>query len=396
MTEQPPRSHPSWIDAYLSCTNHANSPRIYRKWAALSAISAALQRKVNCVLNGGIIFPNLFVALVGPPGLGKTQAIAPIRGMLASLENVKLSPAKLSPEKFISMLSHTTKLLPLEGDPFFTQSAFAVFLSELSTFIKPNDADFMTILTDLYDSPTVWTYATLARDIEKVENVFVSIIGGITPKALAANFGSASIGIGFTSRLNMIFSEDYKAPNLFGTQDLPDMETFRQDLVQIASLQGRFRFSAETRKEFQAWVSSGMEPAPTDAKLQEYLPRRWLHLAKLCMIYSVSEGNDLMINLKHYHAAKDTLLEAEAVLPKALEYMGNSIVMEALRNVHTWMLAEFAKTKTGITEIELKKKLLVDVQPQSLNSTIIELVCSGYVKQIGVGADRRYLPIPKT
>ena len=216
------------------------------------------------------------------------------------------------------------------------------------------------------------------------------------PKALAANFGSASIGIGFTSRLNMIYSDDYKVPNLFGTQDVPDMETFKQDLVQMASLNGRFKFSAETRKEFQAWVSSGMEPAPTDAKLQEYLPRRWLHLAKLCMIYSAAEGNDLVINLKHYNAAKDTLLEAESVLHNALEFMGNSTVMEAIRNVHSWMTAEFTKTKTGISEIELKKKLLADVPPQSLNSTIVELVMSGYIKQMGAGADRRYLPLPKT
>lgn len=395
MTEQLPRNHPSWIDDYLSCTDYVNSPKIYRKWAALSAISAALQRKVHCVMNGGIIFPNLFVALVGPPGLGKTQAIAPIRNMLASVELVKLSPAKLSPEKFIGMLSQSTKLVPTPEDPFFTQSAFAVFLSELSTFIKPNDVDFMTILTDLYDCPTNWTYATIARDTEKVENVFVSVLGGITPKALAANFGPASIGLGFTSRLNMIFSEDYKVPNLFGTQNVPDLSSFRTDLTTIANITGTFRFSSETVKEFQSWVDAGMDPQPSDGRLQEYLPRRWLHLAKLCMIYAVAESDRLFIELKHYKQAKQTLLEAEAVLHQALEYMGNSSAMEALRNVHSWMLAEYSKTKMGVSEVKLKQKLLFDIPPQSLNATIIELVSSGYAMVLGSGPDRRYVPISK-
>ena len=379
----------------MKSTDHVNSPRIYRKWAAISAISAVLQRKTFSILNGGVIFPNLFVALVGPPGLGKTQAIAPIRGLLANLEMVKLSPAKLSPEKFIGMLAKSTRIFPLEDDPFFTQSAFAVFLSELSTFIRPNDIDFMTILTDLYDSPTAWTYATIARDVEKVENVFVSMIGGITPKALAANFGAASIGLGFTSRLNMIYSEEYQIPDLFSVQKLPETKPFIEDLMIMNSLAGRFTFSLEARKAFQSWVNTGMQPQPTDGKLQEYLPRRWLHLAKLCMIFSVSEGNSLEITISHYERAKQTLLEAEAVLHLALEFMGNSSAIEALRNIHSWMISEFKKTKTPISEIALKKKLLNDVEPLKLNSTIIELVASGYVSVLGTGTDRKYTPIEK-
>lgn len=311
------------------------------------------------------------------------------------METVKLSPAKLSPEKFIGLLCKSTRILPLENDPFFSQSAYAVFLSELSTFIRPNDADFMTILTDLYDCPTAWTYATHARDMERAENVFVSMVGGITPKALAANFGAASIGIGFTSRLNMIFSDEYKTPDLFGTQELPDMLPFRDDLNQMAKLSGVFKFSSDTQKEFQSWVSAGMPPQPSDGKLQEYLPRRWLHLAKLCMIYSAAESDRLFIEMKHFLAAKQTLLEAEAVLHKALDYMGNSNVMEALRNVHTWMLTEFAKTKNLISEVKLKQKLLLDVTPQNLNTTIIELVASGYAEVHGTGPDRKYKPIEK-
>lgn len=396
MTDAPRRNHQSWIENYLSCTDHANSPKIYRKWAALSAVSAVLQRKVFSVLNGGIIFPNLFVALVGPPGLGKTQAIAPIRGMLASLDSVKLSPAKLSPEKFIGLLAKTTRIVPLENDPLFSQSAYAVFLSELSTFIRPNDADFMTILTDLYDCPTTWTYATIARDIERIENVFVSVIGGITPKALAANFGPAAIGIGFTSRLNMIFSDDYKVPNLFSSEEPADLQSFRDDLKTMSNLTGKFRFSSDTVKEFQAWVNAGMEPAPTDARLQEYLPRRWLHLAKLCMIYSVAESDRLFIEKRHYLAAKETLLEAEAVLHNALEYMGNSITMEALRNTHNWMQAEYTKTGMGIKEIKLKQKLLIDIPPQNLNSTILEMVASGFIKVMHKqNEERRYIPLKR-
>jgi hypothetical protein len=395
MNELPRRNHPFWIEQYVSYTNYLNSPAIYRKWAAFSGISAVLQRKTFCVLNGTMMYPNLFVALVGPPGLGKTQAIMPIRKMLASLESVKLSQARLSAEKLINSMTKAFTLAPLQDDPFFTQTAFAVFVSELSTFIRPNDIEFMTQLADLYDCPEVWGYGTISRGDEKLENVFLSIIGGITPKSLATNFGAAAFGQGFTSRLNMIYSEDYKIPDLFGTRSVPSVDSFQKDLQQIAKLHGAFTFTKEAEREFQSWLNSGMLPAPADGRLQEYLPRRWMHLAKLCMIYSAAERNDLIIEISQYEKAKAALLEAEAVLPKALEFMGTSPVMEALRNVHSWMLSEYNTKKLPISETKIKQKLLFDVQPQNLNSTIIELVASGYAKVLGTGPDRKYIPLVK-
>ena len=377
----------------MQFTRYSNSPEIYRKWSALATISAALQRKVWLRINGSQIFPNLFVLLCGAPGIGKSQAINPCRDLLSELPNICLSPARTSPEKFIQLMCKSTRMLPLENNPYFTQSAYAVFMSEFSTFLRPNDKDFMTVLTDLYDCAKTWTYATLARDEERIENVYLTMIGGITPKALAENFGAAAFGMGFTARLNIIYSEDYKTPKLFGQTTVPDFSPLLQILSRIHALSGEFTFEPDAAEELQAWVDEGMPPIPSDGRLAEYVPRRWLHLVKLCMIYSACESNSLRVAKRHLAQARSTLLEAESVLAKAVEYLGTNPMMEAVRNIHAWLKLEYRKSKTPILEKFLKHKLLHDVGPQYINQFILELVNSGYAQMVGDGPTRAYIPL---
>lgn len=250
----------------------------------------------------------------------------------------------------------------------------------------------MTILTDLFDCPKTWTYSTLSRDNDKIENLFLTLIGGITPKALAENFGSAAFGMGFTSRLNIIYSEDYIAPQLFATRKTVDFSALAPDLERIHNISGEYTFAPEVEKTFQAWIDTGMHPKPTDGRLAEYIPRRWLHLSKLCMIYAAAESSSLTIEISHYEKAKTALLEAEAVMPKALVFVGTNPFREAIHNIQSWLLAEFEKTGKAVTEADLKKKLLTDVSPQYLNPMIVELVQSGMVALTENGGQRLYLP----
>lgn len=391
MNVSPLRHYPFWIDEWVESTGGTNSPKIYRKWAALAAISAAIQRKVFVTVQGRKLYPNLYVALVGPPGIGKTLSIEPVRTLLAQLQHISLSPAKLSPEKFIQLVSRSSRMLPLPENPFFTQAAYAIFISEIASFIRKDDRDIIAVLTDLYDSQTTWTYATLSRDEDRIENVCLTMLGGITPKTFAQNFGAASIGAGFTARVNFIYSAEYKAPEIFSSIARFDYEPFLQDLKKIHNLSGECFFDRASALALQAWVTAGMPPAPTDAKLAEYLPRRWLHLVKLCVIYALAESSNLLIELRHFEAAKETLLEAEAVAGPAFEFMSGNPMMEAIRNAHIWALAIYAQKPVPIPEMQLKRKLLQDIQPQHLSFALGEMVNSGYFKALTEGS-RSYVP----
>ena len=65
----------SWIEAFLEYTEILPSPPLLRKWAAISYVAAAMERKMWVRTMGADLYPNLYTFLVGPPGVGKGVAL---------------------------------------------------------------------------------------------------------------------------------------------------------------------------------------------------------------------------------------------------------------------------------------------------------------------------------
>src|SRR6516164_1438064 len=64
----------SWIERFIDYTSNLEAPEIWRKWSAISMIAATLEQKVWAD-TGGNLYPNLYVFLVGQPGMGKSRSI---------------------------------------------------------------------------------------------------------------------------------------------------------------------------------------------------------------------------------------------------------------------------------------------------------------------------------
>lgn len=293
---------------------------------------------------------------------------------------MQLSPNALTKEKLIDNLANGTKIVPLPDGKMFSQTAYACFIDELSTFIRYRDYEFMTNLTDMFDCPKIWEYETLGRGQQRIENLFLSLVGGITPKSIQQNWGEAAIGMGFTARLNFIYSEDFKTMELFGADEEPDYTALANDLQIIYRLRGRFRVTPDAAKYLQAWVTEGMPPIPADTRFAEYNPRRSIHWLKLCMVCSVAESDDLIIDVRHAERAKQILLEAEQSLPFVFEHMGQNPLLGAINELHKWLKIEYMANRQPIAEQRIRRRLLSNVPPQYIDSALAEIVHAGLCK----------------
>jgi hypothetical protein len=387
-----PRKSRNWIESFVSSSNHSNSPAIYRKWTAIATLGAALQRRCYLLIQGEPLFCNFYIVLVGPPGVGKTRALRIGSQLLSQLKDFRMSPNSLTRQKLVDNLAQCIKITPDKDGVLHSQTAYTCFLDELSTFIQPKDYELMTFLTDFFDCPKVWRYETISRGEQTIENLFLTIAGGITPKSIQANWGEAAIGMGFTARLNFVFSEDAKPIDLFGLTDEPDYRGLLADLQTIYGLAGRFRVTPGAGKMLQSWVSSGMPPIPADTRFAEYTPRRSIHWLKLCMVYSIAESNDLIITESHAEQAKATLLEAEGLLPFVFEHIGQNPLLAALNNIHRWMKIEFMATREPLLEARIRRRLMIDIPPQYVDAALNELVGSGLCKVAITGKGKVYTP----
>lgn len=358
----------------------------------MTAIAAALERKVWLPVQGRRLYCNLYVLLVGPPGIGKTTAIEAAREPLLSVKDLRLAPTKITKEKFTDVFSKTLKLD--QGLDEGTHSSLSAFINEFGVFLRARDFEFMTDLVDLYDCPRLWDYSTLSRGSSTIEHAWFTFIAGTTPKSLANNIGAEALGMGFTARLLMIYSEEQQTNPLFATRPQADLAALEADINLINDLRGPFQIEPAAAHEAESWVRSGMPPIPSDSRFAEYNPRRARHWLKLAMLYAVSRQQDLLLTVEDLALARETLLEAEMVMPHALELIGQNPLAEAITQTHRWALIEYLTTRTPLSEARVRKRLLQMIPVQYLQSALDNLVMTGLFSVLaGESPNRLLVPV---
>lgn len=80
----------------MEYTDNKGSSSIYRKWSAIFAIGAALERKVWITTAKGKLYPNQYIVLVGGAGIGKSLSTNIVDEFLRTLSTPE-TPFHLAP-----------------------------------------------------------------------------------------------------------------------------------------------------------------------------------------------------------------------------------------------------------------------------------------------------------
>lgn len=410
------RKSPQWVEDFLLATQDIKSPPLYRRWAAISAISGALARRCWAIVQHQAVYPNLYVMLVGPSGGGKSQAIKNVRTAMPN-GIIHIAPNKVTPEKFLMRLGRMkgeggwgeTEANPryTEGGteiPIQMQHTVTVMSEELGNFLTDRDSVFMDVLTELYDCPEVFEKETKTSGDDKAECVAVTICGGVTPDRLSEILPENAFFQGFASRIILVHAEDRSRKPLF-PPDTPNhlriMGDLQADLLSISALRGQFDFTREAAEQLDAWYQGGMKPMPDHPRLVSYNERRHLHLIKLCMIVSAAQRNDLTINLDDLTYATTTLLEVEREMPTLFPKIGGEptklLFDEVAVLVKAWMDTHPATNPShvGLPEDELRRYLVGKVKVTEIARTIEEMCNGGWLEAFFEKPRRRFMPGPK-
>jgi len=169
------------------------------------------------------------------------------------------------------------------------------------------------------------------------------------------------------------------------------------DLKAIFAAYGQIMFSPDVVEAFRAWHLGGRQPVPDHPKLEHYLPRRHIHLLKIAMVISIARSPRMVIEMKHYQEALDTLLEAEAYMPDVFKSMsiggGDS---DIYNEAYKFMWALFAKEGKPIMEHRLIRFLMERAPSYSVDKLVETMITSELLKIVGIGEKGRRLLQPLT
>lgn len=389
-----------WLTKYLEYTENSESPISYHTWCGLSVIAGALQRRVYLKWGlGRVIYPNLYVVLVGPSGrTRKGVAIGIAKDFLKKIPGITVTPESSSGRQAMIMAMKRAIVNfqdPSDGKIKFHCSVTA-FSEELSVFLGQGDIAYLSNLTDWYDSKDDWEYETVGRGKDSLQGLCLNLMGGTAPDWIQSMIPQEALGGGFTSRIIFVVEEVKRKiiPKYIPTQEELEMqEVLQRDLERISQLAGEITFTEDAEKLYIDWyidqdkkLSAGL-PAVPDTRFAGYCERRATHLQKLMILCSASRCDDLKISAADFNRALSLLHMAEINMPKTFGGLGKSRMSD-----ETDAVMGYIKSVRTTTRKILLQKFYRDLDPNTLAQVEALMTQMGVlkIKLMPEQADKQY------
>ena len=379
----------NWIDGFVKYTDNLPSSELLRKWSAIACISGALERKTWVHTLGADLFPNMYVLLVAPPGIGKTILSSRVNRLWRGVEDLHVGSTSLTKAAFVDEFADAKRHITRQNmtPAVLTFNSLQLAIDELGVFLPQYDSEFMSMLTSAYDCGR-YEEKRRGNDIHvEIERSQLTMYACTTPSYLNEFMPEGAWDQGFIARCLMIYSGEQKRTSLFATDRADEglHKTLQSDLIDMNKMYGEFSFEPDAQAAIDEWHMTGNEPAPTHPKLAYYLTRRTAHVLKLMMVCSAAENNGLVITYENFEQALYLLLEAEGLMPDIFRSMSSGGDTKVIKDCwHTAMELYAASGQQPIPEHKLVAFLQARVPAHAIERILQIMVMSRVFEKVNV------------
>lgn len=354
------RALPHFIDAFRQFMADKGSPKLYNKWAGIFCISAIVERKCWITTVKGRLFPNQYIILVGPAGIGKSvctnAAFDLINESRSPQQILHMAPTSVTKASLIDALHAAERShLSLNGSATMDHfNSLIIIPNELGVFMPAWEGEFMNTMTDLWDNKRyAETRRTKNISIE-IQNPQLNMLSATTPSYLNTLLPEGAWESGFMSRTLLAYSGEVIYTDLFaeplGDASADMWKALVHDAREIYKLYGELSVAEDAKEAINAWSKSGGAPAPDHPKLASYVTRRAAHLLKLCIVSAVASNDERLVTLDNFVEALDWLTELERFIPDIFKSMRTGGDTRAMEDLWHFVYQEYMRHKNPVPE----------------------------------------------
>lgn len=394
------------VGDFLAMTAGASSPALFRKWAGISLVAGACERRVWLRMGQKTTFPNLYTLLVAPPGVGK-YIIEIVRDLWAStLEPgtkapaFKVAPDSMTKASLIDALAKASNGTLLPGAPAaLTYHSLLIAAEEFSVLLPQYDLEYIGTLNAIWNNKPLHeeTRRTGAVRSVKIEFPQLNMLGGVQPGWLASVFPEEAWSTGLASRMLMIYASDRIKIGLF--DDPGDAEEVRSQILlslgRVSQLYGQAHWTKAAADLAIDWHNKDGAPRPEHSKLAYYANRRTeQHMPKLALVSAISRSGTLLLDRLDVERAIEWLTQAESVMPDIFRAMVGKSDSAIIEELHVAVTSAWAKNHAAPVSNSFIWKFLHERVPGDKIQRIIEAAeKSNVIARVG-GTDN-WVPRPK-
>lgn len=287
------------------------------------------------------LYPNQYIILTGPPGIGKGAAINPASDIAKKAGTVNYLSDRITAEKIIERLEKgfaRPTINALGQGTLTTDSCACILSKELPVFIGSSEW-MLPYLCEMWDR-NEFEYATKTKQSHSIKDLCVGLLAGCVPdfiRKLNKDSSSAITG-GFTSRCMYIYAS-HVAKNI----DWPELDSklepdLVEDLRHISNLRGEMLFNGgRVGKTFKLFTDYKLDSRQNgkfeQAVIVNFKSRVIAHMLKTAMALSISESDSLVIEDHHINQAIDMVTEVMNDLEKTFRFVGENTELVACQNI---------------------------------------------------------------
>ena len=324
----------------------SEAPVAFNTWAAISVIGSVLKKRVWLNRGPYKIYPNQYIVLVSPPGIGKGAAIHPAIGFAKKIQPplANFMSDRITAPKIIEKLANgfttvtVSNGIPMQGN----EASCCLQATELATFLGSSDW-MMTFLCDAWDRGE-YEYDTKNKGTFNITGMCVSLLGACVPEFIQTiNRDRANaINGGFTARTIFVFARE-KSKSIvwpYGfehPQFLKLKADLEYDLTQITKMVGEFTFDPIARVKFERFYGNIKSHDDDTEVVAHFKSRQPTHVMKVAMCMSAAVRDDLVIDDYSISSAISLVEQIKDSLDLTFRGVGDSPLAEATARIQSYM-----------------------------------------------------------
>lgn len=396
------------FERWMTYTSGLASPDNYVRWGFLYSISAALQRRVWMPPDWRRCYPNMYVTLVGRPGIGKGQVIRCVSELLTyhRLENTKPDTSKLSEKdkvvvdamhqatidaakaeeqfgKSKDQVAESPAVIPMAADAVtyealvqsmsrsirrinyhqadehgveklkvYSHSSLCFCLEEIASLFRKNTESLVNFLIQAYDCGDNYEYVTKTQGKDRIRRLCLNFFGGTNPDFMQDTFDDKLLSQGYASRTFFIYAAKNRKSMFFLPELTAAQAQAKTELIahigKLTNLYGQIRIAPETAAFLETWIADQEahpeKRASKSLKLEAYYARKNIHVMKVAMALHFAESVEMEIPLDTFKAAIKFLDDEEKTMHLALVLEGKNPLSLASSRIFDFLAATGRKT----------------------------------------------------
>lgn len=392
----------SFLRNYMLMTSGSEVPENYHFWSGVFALSCVVNRQVWLDMGQYVLYPNIYVVLLGPPGNGKSLAMDTAQNIIEDVGGINFSGDAQTKESLVRVMrDKCVKQFECNGEsgPITVLSMFA---TELSHLLGPNSGHMIDFLTTIYTKDKRYASLTKNKGDDILERPFLNLIACTTQQWITTYLKSDIIGGGFTRRVifvnepvaSSVEDKSLRKPFLVVT---PEQRTAKENVLAYANVlkgvRGGFTWDPEAKHAYEHWYLT--RDIPNDPDTQGYYKTKPNQVLKVAMLIALSRTPATVLTKTDFEVALALFDKTEATLLRVFQGIGrnelNAVANKVVEMLYAAPERDFKDAVTGktgksrfIPEKQLRGMLYKDAPGRELDDVMNHLTSTDKIFKFGI------------